>query len=108
MKAQIEAQKKFAEMVVAIADSHFEHNDYEIYQVHSLKKLSESKIVFNYMSEIDHTLELIIGLDENLETYKVFGADDLLFASKDVEVVIEFLNQQVDEFEAEIIRNRVC
>ena len=106
MKTNIEAQKKFAELVVAIAESDIEQNDYEIYQNHSSVKLSDSKIVFAYVDVYDTTLELEIGLESNLETYKVFGADDLLFASKDVETVVEFIVNEVDKFEADVIAER--
>ena len=94
MNGLLETQKKMAELFIAITKSDIEQN----YEMELLR--GNCKLSFIYTHELDdcNYIERVIGLHGNNETYCVFAeGDDLLFASKDIEKVVEFIEKQVDE-----------
>ncbi|MFZ7823877.1 hypothetical protein ACO1DI_12425 [Priestia sp. 40] len=87
-------QKKLAEVLIGIIDSDIPKNYYE-----TEFAVFNSVLLFEYANVFDESIQIEIGLQTDRQIYVTLNDEGIVFKSKSVESIVNYITQQVYELE---------
>ncbi|MCQ9281730.1 hypothetical protein NQ129_08070 [Priestia aryabhattai] len=87
-------QKKLAELLIGIIDSDIPKNYETEFAVFN------SVLLFEYANVFDEFIHIEIGLQSDRQIYVTLHGEGIVFKSKSVESIVNYIKQQIDELES--------